>query len=65
MVPWLLQWENMFYMCYHKTHWTMTVDKVGLKLGLLETSSHGHSYHFAFDVNQSGPKTSSIANHIF
>ena len=39
MVPWHLQWEDLFCLLHCKTHWTMIVDNVGLEIGLLWTSS--------------------------
>ena len=30
MVPWHLQWENLFCPSHCKTHWTITMDNVGL-----------------------------------
>ena len=56
MVPCHLQQENLFRLSHYKTHWTMTLDNVGLKF-------YGYSYiMFFLDVNWSGLETSSTAN---
>ena len=39
MVPWHLQRENLFCLSHRNTHWTMTMDNIGLNIGLLESSS--------------------------
>ena len=55
MVPWHLQRENLFCLYHCKNCWTVTMDHVGLKIGLLWTSSSMGTPLFILDVKQSGP----------
>ena len=52
MVPWHLQWENLFCLSHHKMCWTMSVDSIGLKIDLLGASSSMVTLTFYFILMQ-------------
>lgn len=45
MVPSHLRWENLFCLSHCKTHWTMTMNNIDLKIGLLGTLSSMVTQH--------------------
>ena len=57
--------EHVYCISHHKTHWTMLVDNVGLKICLLGTSNSMVTLTFSLGVNRSDPETNSTTNHIF
>ena len=65
MVPLRLYQEKILCLSHHQNRWTVTMDNVGMKIVLWGIScSMVTLYIFFLDVNQSGPKTRSMASHI-
>ena len=62
--PLVFFYHSTSFASHHKTHWTMSINNVGLKSCFFGTSNLMITMTFFFlGVNQSGPKTNSIANH--